>query len=338
MPSIRQIAAACGFSKSTVAAALREESEIAPATRASVLATAKSMGYRTDARMTELMSHLRVGRPSRAVCNLAWLNTSSRVDSWTAHDYSRIYLDGARQRAEDLGYSLDEIWMGNPRLTAAQLNRQLKSRGIRGLILPMPETCAVINSFDWQNYATVALDESIPKLKLNRVLPNHHRNMIAACEAIFSLGYRRPALIISEHAEQQSALAITASFTRCQQKIFGDIAIPLPTDMDDTNDSIAWVKKHRPDIVIGNTHQLCDDLVAAGFKVPGDLAYAHLHLGPDTLGWAGINPGQAELGAAAVEAVLALLHRKETGFPSRPKEIALSGAWTDGWTAPRRTT
>ena len=336
MSSIRQIAAACGFSKSTVAAALRGESEIAPSTRAAVLAAAQSMGYSTDARMAELMSHIRVGRPSRAVCNLAWLNTSPQADIWTARDYNRIYLDGARHRAEILGYSLDDFWMGNPRLTAAQLTRQLKARGIRGLILPMPDTCDVMETLDWQNYATVALDESIPKLKLNRVLPNHHRNMIIACEAIFALGYRRPALMISEHVEQQSALAITASFTRCQQKIFGAIAIPLPTDMDDTNDSIAWVKKHRPDIVIGNTHQLCDDLVAAGFKVPSDIAYAHLHLGPDTPGWAGINPGQAELGAAAVEAVLALLHRKETGLPPRAKEISLLGTWIDGWTAPYR--
>lgn len=338
MPSIRQIAAACGFSKTTVAAALRDESEIAPATRTLIRATAQKMGYRTDARMTELMSHLRVGRPSRAVCNLAWLNTNANADNWTVRDYNRIYLDGARRRAEELGYSLDEVWMGNPRLTVAQLTRQLKTRGIRGLILPFPESCPVLRPFDWQNYATVGLDESHSELKVNRVLPNNHRNMLAACEAIHALGYRRPALMISEHADLETATAFSSAFARCQQKIFGGRGIPLPSDMNDTNDTVAWVKKHRPDIVIGNTHQLYDELVAAGFRVPADLAYVHLHLGPDTPGWAGINPGQSDLGAAAVEAVLALVHRNETGLPARPKEIALLGEWTDGWTAPRRRT
>lgn len=336
MSSIRQIAASCGFSKSTVAAALRNEADIASDTRSLILSTAKRLGYRTDARVTELMSHLRVGRPSRAVCNLAWFNTNAQPDSWIVHDYNLVYLNGARERAEELGYSLDVIWTGNPRLSLPQLTNQLKSRGIRGLILPVPVDCPILKSFDWGKYATVVLGENQPEIAVNRVIPNNHRNIITACEAIHALGYRRPALMISEHSDLETATAFTSAFSRCQQKLAGRNAIPLPDSMDDTKDTVAWVKKHRPDIVIGNTHQLYDELVAAGIRVPADLAYVHLHLGPDTLGWAGIDPGQSDLGAAAVEAVLALVHRNETGLPDRPKEIALLGEWTDGWTAPRR--
>lgn len=337
MPSIRQIAAACGFSKSTVAAALRNEDVIAATTRKLVQATAARMGYRTDARMNELMSHLRQGRPSHAVCNLAWLNTSANPNEWTGRNYTKVYLDGARQRAEQLGYSLDEIWMGDPQLTLPQLTRQLKSRGIRGLVLPLPLTCALLHTFNWQNYATVALGENNPELIFNRVVPNYLRNMMIACEAIHALGYRRPALLISEHADQESATASSSAFVRCQQKIAGGLAIPIPADMDDTRDTVAWIKKYHPDIIIGNTHQLYDELIAAGVRVPEDLAYVHLHLGPDTPGWAGIDSGQTDLGAATIEAVIALIHRNEIGPPSRPKEIALLGKWQDGWTAPRRT-
>ena len=118
MPSIRQIAANCGFSKTTVAAVLANEPEVAPATRKAIQKTARAMGYTTDARVAELMAHLRHGRPSRSVCNLAWVNTHSQADSWTRYDYMRNYLDGARARAEQLGYSLIEIWMAEPRLTS----------------------------------------------------------------------------------------------------------------------------------------------------------------------------------------------------------------------------
>ena len=339
MPSIRQIAAACGFSKSTVATALKSEGDIgdiSPATRALIRMTAERMGYQTDARVTELMSHLRVGRPSRAVCNLAWLNSNASPNNWSAYDYMRIYLDSARQRAGDLGYSLDEIWLANPKLTQSQLSRQLETRGIRGLILPIPEKCPIFDSFDWNNYSVVALGENRAEINVNRIVPNNLRNMISACEAIHSLGYRRPALLISEHADLETATAYSSAFSRCQKTIFGGESIPLPANMDDTKDSVAWVKHHRPDIVIGNTHQLYDELLAAGFRVPNDIAYVHLHLGPDTLGWAGINPGQKELGAACVEAVIALVQRKEFGLPKRQKEIALLGTWIDGWTAPRR--
>jgi len=337
MPSIRQIAAACGFSKTTVAAALRNESMIAESTRTLVHATAAKMGYRTDARMNELMSHLRQGRPSRAVCNLAWLNTSTNPNEWTGRNYTRVYLDGARRRAEQLGYSLDEIWMGDPQLTLPHFTRQLKSRGIRGLVLPLPLNCPLLHAFDWQNYATVALGENNPELIFNRVVPHYLRNMIIACEAIHALGYRRPALLISEHSDQESATAFSSAFIRCQQKIAGGLAIPIPADMDEIKDTVAWIKKHQPDIVIGNTHQLYDELIAAGIRIPEDLAYVHLHLGPDTTGWAGIDPGQADLSAATIEAVVALLHRNEVGPPSRTKEIALLGRWRDGWTAPQRT-
>lgn len=336
MPSIRKIASACGFSKTTVARALRSGGDIAPDTRSLVRSTAERMGYKADARVRELMSHLRVGRPSRAVCNLAWLNTSSDADVWSTRDYMRIYVDGASQRAEELGYSLNPIWLGNPKLTLPQLTRQLKSRGIRGLILPIPQDCPLLGSFDWDNYFTIALGKNRFDIRVNRVLPNNHLNMIAACEAVHALGYRRPALLISEHSDMETATAFSAAFARCQLKIFGGPATPIPADMDDTEHTLNWMKTHRPDVVIGTTHQLYDELLTAGFRVPTDVAYVHLHLGPDTPGWAGINPGQHELGAASVEAVIALVQRNETGFPKRPKEISLLGTWVDGWTAPRR--
>lgn len=336
MPSIRQVAAKCGFSKTTVAKALRNEGAIAPATRSLIRSTAAQMGYRVDARVNELMSHLRAGRPSRAVCNLAWLNTSQHPEYWTIYDYNRVYLSGARQRAEDLGYSLDEIWLANPKLTHTQLTRQLLARGISGLILPIPQNCPVLHAFEWSKYATIALGENHWEIQVNRVLPNNHRNMIAACKAVYALGYRRPALLISEHADLETATAFSSAFCRCQKKIFGGDSIPLPADMDESKDTIAWIKTHRPDVVIGNTHLQYDQLIAAGFRVPEDIAFVHMHLGPDTNGWAGIHPGQQELGAASVEAVIALVQRNEFGFPKRPKEIALLGTWTDGFTAPRR--
>ena len=336
MPSIRQIASVCGFSKSTVAAALRNDSEIAGSTRKLIQATAAKMGYRTDARMNELMSHLRQGRPSKSVCNLAWLNTSLDKNAWSGRDYTKVYLDSARRRAEQLGYSLEEIWMGDPQLTLPQLTRRLKSRGIRGLVLPLPVTCPLLHAFDWQNYATVALGENNPELTFNRVVPHNLRNMMAACDAIHALGYRRPALIISEHADIESANAFSSAFIRCQQKLTGCLTITIPADMDDVKDDVAWVKNDRPDIIIGNTHQQYDKLVTAGVRIPEDLAFVHLHLGPDTPDWAGIAVGQANLAAATIEAVIALLHRNEIGPPTFPKEIALLGQWRDGWTAPRR--
>jgi len=227
--------------------------------------------------------------------------------------------------------------MSDPQLTLPQLTRQLKSRGIRGLVLPMPLTCPLLHTFNWQNYVTVALGENNPGLTFNRVVPRYLRNMRTACEAIHALGYRRPALLIDEYADWESGNAFSSAFVRFQHKIAGGVAIPIPADMDDIKDTVAWIKKYGPDIVIGHTHQLYDELIAAGIRIPGDLAYVHLHLGPDTPGWAGIAPGQANLGAATIDAVIAQLHRNEIGPPTCPKEIALLGRWRDGWTAPRRT-
>ena len=175
-----------------------------------------------------------------------------------------------------------------------------------------------MEDIDSGNYSAVGLCNARHPLGINSVAEHSVLNMQALCEALSRLNYRRPALMISEMSDLERQGILSSTFLRFQQKFFPDNPIPVPVSLEQIEgraESLEWVKKWRPDVVIGHSHEMYDRFREAGFRIPEDSGYVHVHLGPDTPGWAGINPKQSSLGAAAAEAVIALIHRNETGPP-----------------------
>src|SRR5829696_6510312 len=100
--TFRQIAKASGLAVATVSYALRNDPKIPAATIARVHATAEEMGYRPNPRVAALMAHIRRARP---------VATGERIGFiWLARPgaYVRTH-QGARQRAEQLGYELEDF-------------------------------------------------------------------------------------------------------------------------------------------------------------------------------------------------------------------------------------
>jgi LacI family transcriptional regulator len=72
-----------------------------------------------------------------------------------------------------------------------------------------------------------------------------------------------------------------------------------------------------------------------GKRVPQDVGLVELEDHPH-LGCSGVYYDPAKIGALAVEMLVGLMHRNETGIPVDQHEVLLTGEWREGETLPRR--
>ena len=97
-----------------------------------------------------------------------------------------------------------------------------------------------------------------------------------------------------------------------------------------------WFKRHRPDAVVSSTTEPLQWLRAAGLRVPGDVGFASLFLAHAARGCSGFDQNFEQIAAAAVDAVIAQLHRNERGVPKSPQVVLVEGDWVPGRTVRQR--
>lgn len=105
-PTMRDLAAHLGLYSSTVSRALRNDSRITEDVRQQVQKAAQKLGYKRDAKLGELMLHLRLTKHRGYQGTLAWITNLAPAD---AHMKALIdqFSPHAEKRASQLGYKLE---------------------------------------------------------------------------------------------------------------------------------------------------------------------------------------------------------------------------------------
>src|SRR5262245_12527367 len=134
--NMRELGAKLGLSAITISRALRNCASVRPETRQRVVDAALKHGYETHPYFRALMSYCRARQGPEPRLPLAILNRWN-VPNWRErlHAY-RVLYEGCSSRANELGYYLEEIWMQEPGMTSDRINSILRSRDIRGVIVP----------------------------------------------------------------------------------------------------------------------------------------------------------------------------------------------------------
>src|SRR4051794_29993861 len=110
---LQDIADAARVSKATVSLALRNHSSIPPATRTRIQTIAEELGYRPNPLVSALMSYQRARQPNRPRdLTLAMVINFSRRGEWKNY-LSEDLLSQAAGRAQQLGFVLEEFWLGD---------------------------------------------------------------------------------------------------------------------------------------------------------------------------------------------------------------------------------
>ncbi len=338
--SLRDIAQATGVSVPTVSLALREDPKVAASTRAKVREMAIAMRYIPNPLLSSLATKQFRNTPSHI--GLAYI--TSRPTDTNTYTYEEEAIDSARDAALNAGYHLESIVAKRLQLGGDQ-SAKLQRRGIAGLILAFATDCRSLPVLEWNAFSLIAIGPPPKDCILHCVDLDHFETLRMVWLNVREAGYRRIGIAPLEHAESipDDALRHAAAHS-CFRQTPERERIPVldHCDMRDQERFIAWVKRHKPEAIIGTHTGQYEWLKAEGFRVPQDLAFACLHVRnngsyrhiPNLM--AGARFMRKEIIEAAVQILGQQVRHGRVGFDPTPRKTLLSAYWIDGQTLPRR--
>ena len=331
MPAtVRSLARSLRLSPATVSNALSGHGRIAAETMRRVQVAAAAVGYRHNPLAGTLMSELRRSRGETFHGVLATVDTEEpgREPHGLFH---QELVRGARIRAEELGFKLEQFVVGRGDLKIPRLDRILKSRGIHGIVLLPTWYPPDYSQLDWSRYAGVYTDYNIQHPALHCVCCNHYRAMLEILERLVARGYRRPGLILEQGRDERLQHHWGAAFLAFQHSQPAIESVPLHVVPEIRQEAFtSWFQHYRPDVVISHFTTPLDWMEKCGAKVPAQHGYVCLNLLAKERPSAGLDLQPCELGGRATELVIAQLQRNERGPPQWPTVTTSPARWIDG--------
>ena len=330
-PTVRSLARALNLSHTTVSDALRGKGRVDPATVARVLKAAKEAGYRRNPLAAAVMSELRRSRGGTFRGVLAAVDIVEPQRSDPHGVFHRELVEGGRERAAELGFKVEVFIVDKTNLTVSRLDGILQSRGIHGVLVLPSWYAPDWSGLDWTQYAGVYTDYVIERPALHCVCCNHYRSTMSLIARLIERGYRRPGLYVEIGRDQRTQHRFSAAFRSSQETCAGlEIVPPLIVAGRDRAEFEAWFRRHKPDVVLSHFTEIIEWMEACGARVPQTHGFASLNLLYKTRPCAGLDQQPRELGARAVEMLIAQLQRNERGVPAWPTTTTIPARWVEG--------
>lgn len=334
------IARAAGVSKNTVSLALRGSPRISESTRQRIEETAAAMGYRRNPTVAHLMAELRQSRSPGFQATLALINAHEDAAAFRTHPTIPAYVRGCRERAEQLGYQLDEFWLHQPGMPVARWLSIFRARNIRGILFVglmrqnrLPAALAPL----WQDFPAVVTGVRTREPALSFSCSDHHALALEAYEQAVSLGYRRPALVLDSVIDELTEGRFTAGFLTAQSRLTPPDARTQPfyavaAARQSRGVFADWLETNQPDVIFTLYHEVRRWLVELGKQVPGDVGLIQYEWRGDHPDWTGMDQRNDLVGAAALDMLVTMVHHSERGVPEHPKATMIGAHWTPGTT------
>lgn len=337
--TLEDVARTAGVHRTTVSLSLRDHPRIPEATRERVKSIAHQLGYRINPLVSALMQSRRSGKPIKHAA-LAYVTAYPTRWGWLPEHHDRPnFFPGAAERARDFGYKLEHFWLREPGMTPHRFCDMLAARSINGLIVGrLPPS---LNSLDleWNRFSCVALGMTLRAPILHHVTENHFDTVWQAMERCRERGYRRVGFLFSDGNDSPRVgdRWLGAYFAQ-QLLVPPEDRIPVCPQIPTTEKIFReWFLAHRPDaLLVNNPALLVQWLDNLGMRVPDDVGMIALEHRRE-LECTGVYYDPAKVGGLAVEMLIGLMHRNETGVPSVQHEILLTGEWRENCMLPPRT-
>jgi LacI family transcriptional regulator len=338
--TLQDVADRARVHRSTVALALRDHPRIPAATREKIKSIATTLGYRINPFVAALMKSRRSGRAVRHATLGFVTNYPTRYGWRPQYHHRPDFFPGAGDRARELGYKLEHFWMAEQGMTPTRFRDILITRGVHGLIIGRMPPDQHSLELSWEHFSCVALGMTLRSPRLHHVTENHFDNVWQGMQQCRARGYRRIGFVFSEANDSPHVGDRWMGAYLLQQSKFPpderlDVCPGAPTDQAKFT---AWFQRVQPDaLLVTHAGPILDWLRAMDREVPRDVGLVELQ-DPLRLNVAGVHFDAAKIGALAVEMLIGLMHRNETGVPSDQHEVILSGEWRDGTTLPLKKT
>lgn len=328
--TIKDVAAAAGVHYSTVSLALRDQPRISAEIRRKVKAVAEKLGYTPDPMLSALNAY-RVANSGRGTPTvLGYLTGNLTRGEHLKHYTPRSYWEGAKARAAQLGYKLEHFWLREPGFTEERWSQIFFARGIRGLLLAsFPGDQESLN-LEWEKFCAVRISQSPHRPQLDTVSHNQMQVTRLALQRVRARGYRRPGLILFPLSDERSSQLWSAGYLVEQQQLAPADRIPALQNSWSKEAVGAWLRDHRPDVVLCNVSYAMVWLKELGWRIPDELGFVDLNLEANSRASAGVYQNHHALAATAIDRLVSLLHTDSRGIPELEDITLISGTWFDG--------
>ncbi len=339
---MEDVARALGVHRTTVSLALRRDPRIPEATQAAVRAAAERLGYRPNPLVAALMQQQRGRRPKHGVTTLAYLTFDSETEVWRRNPaYVEIY-DGAKARAAELNFRLEEFSLTRGRMNPRRLRQILLTRGIGGVLISPPPGAGSRVDFDVTDFAAIGIGLRIREPILERVSTDHYQATRLAVQMCRARGYRRVGLVVGDMASERIGHRWEAAFLMEHWREPGAANVPMlrgpiNTAVQATPPGFAaWLRRYKPDAVLATPSDRADEWLKTIRAVSASTALVSLGLRDRRGKIAGIWQNHARVGEMATELLVAKLQRNERGADHAMDTHLVEGEWIDGASLPRK--
>ena len=335
--TIAVLAKELGLGKATVSLALRDDPRIRKQTRERVQRHADKRGYAANPMVAHVMSQLRSAKVSEYRATVALINTAPQEQTIRTNTTYRSIADGFRQRAAELRYQVEDMWIGDEIFADPdKLKRVFHTRKIEGMaflgiaeraLLPEPVHALLSRS------VFVGLGVRLTQPLVHCCANNQYNTALLATQKLLARGLNRIGLVMSRAIDRQIDGRFTMGFRRAMEEAGWrpDNAVSMIWSHQ-PNDAVGfyqWLDLARPDAL------LCTHTEIPGWlkSAPGGVrkvALAHLDWDPSMHGWAGTNQHNDLVGVFGADLLTAHLARRDLGLPEAVKTMLVESEWVDG--------
>jgi DNA-binding LacI/PurR family transcriptional regulator len=339
--TLHDIARKLGVSYVTVSLALRDRGRISDALRAKIKRVAGELNYRPDPTARALVQY-RSSKPASSIHSvLAWFNLWSDPKKLRSFREFDRYWTGAYAAADAAGYRLEEFTV-DQEMSLSRLQTILRTRQVRGGIIPPHRKVIDWKEFDWRDFSVVRIGHTVPSPPGQVVSPDQVGNTILAFRRMRALGYERIGFVGPREWSLDPTRWFSGGFLMMQLRepvrnrippLVLDGAQPEEAQLKRLSD---WMQRHRPDAVLSEVASLRAMLGALGFEIPRDIGMAALSV-LDGNADAGIYQNPEQIGSVAAEIAIAQIMRDERQPSSNFRMTLIPGTWVDGSTLPSKS-
>ncbi|MGH8017536.1 MAG: hypothetical protein ACREIA_04490 [Opitutaceae bacterium] len=164
-----------------------------------------------------------------------------------------------------------------------------------------------VQTFPWASFTSVGCHVGYYQPPVNVVVPDFHHAIVRAWKEALAAGYKRIGAAMLREMQAVDLFDKVSAALYCQARVTPELRqIPVAHfPMDDESEFKAWMKEHKPDVVLGFNATVCAWLDPNGYNVPKDVAFASLDCPPEArhrgLRVSGMNPDYALIGRTAIE-------------------------------------
>lgn len=329
--TLTRVARAAGVAVATASYALRHDPKIPAATAAHVAAVAERLGYRPNPRVAALMTHIRRARPVPAGERIAFVWLDPQPGDRRPRS---VWVDGARRRAEQLGYRLEEFVLGVDGMTPGRLAGILRARNITGVVLsPLRAHASFQLDWNWSRFSAAIIGNAVSTPELNHAGHHHFAAMRMALGRLQERGHRRITALLDDDINERARRAWSAAFLEHHPLRATARRFLAAVREDSVASAARGLWRLKPDAVV-TTLPLLARLRAARAEPRAGVQVVLLDWQPNPAGWPGIDQCEEIIAGNAVDLVVGQLHRNECGPPPQVQMLLFPGIWRDSGEAP----